>query len=40
MSIDEYVAQMVAAAPPLTPEQVEGAARILAGVEIDEQVAA
>lgn len=39
MTIDEYVAQLVAAAPPLTEEQVESAARILASVAA-EQVAA
>lgn len=33
ISIEEYAAKIAAAAPPLTAEQIERAARILATVE-------
>ena len=36
MTPAEYGESLAAEAPPLTPEQVEGAARILATVEIGE----
>lgn len=35
LSIEEYVANLVADAPPLTEAQIEAAARILAGVEVE-----
>lgn len=39
MTVAEYVATLISSAPPLTDEQVEGAARILASVDAG-QVAA
>lgn len=39
MTPAEYGADLAQAAPPLTPQQVEAAARILAGLD-DEAVAA
>lgn len=40
MNLAEYAARLAAAAPQLTAEQVEGAARILAGVANVEEVEA
>lgn len=39
MTIEEYVANLVADAPPLTEAQIEAAARILAGVEVEAAAA-
>lgn len=38
-TIREYAEALAADAPPLTPEQVEAAARILGGVDTEEAAA-